>query len=169
MHGRCWLGGRKGIWPVKNWVVGAGVVVCLEWGADLHMAQLMPLPLTVSCSIGFTFLVPAHLGSPGKRAVKWVCVCVCLAFLSCRWSVLHNRPLCTKLNACFLAGIYVLISGFTDFSGNNCRCCRALLLVVWYTSPVLLRVEGWVSPSAWLHGKVICQSPVPVLTRSDVK
>jgi len=41
----------------------------------------MPLPLTVSCfskiQIGFTFLVPAHLGSPGKRAVKWVCVCVC--------------------------------------------------------------------------------------------
>ena len=29
---------------------GAGVVICLERGADLHMAQLMPLPLTVSCS-----------------------------------------------------------------------------------------------------------------------
>ena len=28
--------------------------------------------------IGFTFLVPAHLGSPGKRAVKRVCVCVCV-------------------------------------------------------------------------------------------
>jgi len=65
------LGGRKGIWPVKNlewW--GAGVVVYLELGADLHMTQLMPLPLTVSCfskiQIGFTFLVPAHPGSPGK-------------------------------------------------------------------------------------------------------
>jgi len=38
------------------------------------MAQLMPLPLTVSCSskiqIGFTFLVAADLGTPGKRAVK---------------------------------------------------------------------------------------------------
>jgi len=53
------------------------VVICLERGADLHMAQLMPLPLTV-CWIGFTFLVPAHLGSPGKRAAKWVCVCVCV-------------------------------------------------------------------------------------------
>ena len=45
----------------------------------LAHAQLMPLPLTVSCfseiQIGFTFLVPAHPGSPGKRAVKWVCVC----------------------------------------------------------------------------------------------
>ena len=58
------------------------MVVCLEQGADLHMAQLMPLPLTVSCfskiQIGFTFLVPTHLGSPGKRAVKRVCVCVCV-------------------------------------------------------------------------------------------
>ena len=61
---------------------GAGVVICLERGADLHMAQLMPLRLTVFCfskiQIGFTFLVPAHLGSPGQRAVKRVCcVCVC--------------------------------------------------------------------------------------------
>jgi len=58
--------------------LGAGMVICLERGADLHMAPLMPQPLTVSCfikiQIGFTFLVPAHLGSPGKRAVKWVCV-----------------------------------------------------------------------------------------------
>ena len=77
---RCWLGGRKGIRPVKNEWWGAGVVVCLQQDADLHMAQLMPLPLIVSCStkiqIGFTFLVSAHLGSPGKRAIKWVCVCV---------------------------------------------------------------------------------------------
>jgi len=59
------------------------VVMCLERGVDLHMVQLMPLPLTVSCfskiQIGFTFLVPAHLGSPGKSAVKrarvYVCVC----------------------------------------------------------------------------------------------
>ena len=54
------------------------MIICLEWGAGLHMSQLMPLPLTVSCfskiQIGFTFLVLAHLGSPGKRAVKRVCV-----------------------------------------------------------------------------------------------
>jgi len=54
------------------------MVICLEQDADLHMAQLMPLPLTVSCfseiQIGFTFLVPAHPGSPGQRAVKCVCV-----------------------------------------------------------------------------------------------
>jgi len=58
------------------------VVICVERGADLHMAQLMPLPLTVSCfsriQVGFTFLVLAHPGSPGQRAVKRVSVCVCV-------------------------------------------------------------------------------------------
>jgi len=66
-------------WPILDWW-GAGVVICLERCADLHMAQLMPLPLTVSCfskiQIGFTFLVPAHLDSPGQRAVKRVLVTV---------------------------------------------------------------------------------------------
>jgi len=61
----------------------AWLSVCLERGADLHMAQLMPLPLTVSCfnkiQIGFIFLVPAHPGSPGKKAVK----CVHLNLLTC--------------------------------------------------------------------------------------
>ena len=56
--------------PVQTEWWGAGMVICLEQGADLHMAQLMPLPLTVSCftkiQIGFTFLVPAHPGSPGQ-------------------------------------------------------------------------------------------------------
>jgi len=55
------------------------MVICLERGADLHTAQLMPLPLSVSCfsgiQIGFTFLVPAHPGIPGQRAVKRVGVC----------------------------------------------------------------------------------------------
>jgi len=68
---------------------GAGVVICLERDADLHIAQLMPLPLTVSCfskiHTSFTFLVPAHSGSPRKRAVKRVCVCVdCRVRAFCR-------------------------------------------------------------------------------------
>jgi len=40
------LGGRKFIQSVKTEWWGAGMVICLERGADLHMAQLMPLPLT---------------------------------------------------------------------------------------------------------------------------
>jgi len=60
-----WVACKKTEW----W--GAGMVICLERSADLPMAQLMPLPLAVSCcseiQIGFTFLVPAHPGSPGKK------------------------------------------------------------------------------------------------------
>ena len=55
----------------KNRVVGYWRGYLSVRGADLHMAQLMPLPLTVSCSskiqIGFTFLVLTHPGSPGKK------------------------------------------------------------------------------------------------------
>jgi len=73
-----WQEGHPACKKLERW--GTGMVVCLELGADLHMAQLMPLPLTVSCfseiQIGFTFLIPAHLGSPGKRSVKRVCVCL---------------------------------------------------------------------------------------------
>ena len=58
------------------------MVISMERDADLHMAQLMPLPLTVSCfskiQIGFTFLVPAHPGNPGIRAVKRARLCVCV-------------------------------------------------------------------------------------------
>ena len=76
------------------------MVICLERGADLHVAQLMPLPLTVSCfskiQIGFTFLVPAHSGSPGYGTVKWVCVCV---------TSLIGRQ-------CFLLFMYSTFSGF---------------------------------------------------------
>ena len=53
----------------------AGMVICLVRGADLHMVQLMPLTLTVSCfckiHIGFTFLTPAH---PGMCVCMFVCI-----------------------------------------------------------------------------------------------
>jgi len=54
------------------------MVICLERGADLHMAQLMPLPLTVFCfskiQIGLPFLIPAHLGNPGKALLNSKCL-----------------------------------------------------------------------------------------------
>jgi len=74
-----WQEGHPACKKTEWW--GAGMVVCLEQGADLHMAQLLPLPLTVSCSskiqIGFTFLVLAHLGVPEKGPLNG-CVCVCV-------------------------------------------------------------------------------------------
>ena len=80
----CWLGSRKGIRPVKNmewW--GAGMFNCLERGTiDLHMVQLMPLPshhlLLQQNPEWFILLVPAYPGCPGKKDVKWLCVCVIL-------------------------------------------------------------------------------------------
>jgi len=73
------------------------VVICLERDADLHIAQRIPLPLIVSCfskiQIGFTFLVPAHPGSPGQRAVKRVCVCVCV----CQSVLQPGRKLFSKV------------------------------------------------------------------------
>jgi len=58
------------------------VVFCLEQGADLHMAQLMPLPLIISCfskiQIGFTFLIPAHPGVVLDKEPLNGCVCVLL-------------------------------------------------------------------------------------------
>jgi len=68
-----WLEGHP---ACKN--LSGGVVIYLERSADFHMAQLMPLPLTVSClskiQIGFTFLLRAHLivGQHSKPIVHFV-------------------------------------------------------------------------------------------------
>jgi len=52
------VGRQEGHPACKKLWLGAGMVICLERGADLHMSQLTPLPLTVSCFstilIGFT-------------------------------------------------------------------------------------------------------------------
>ena len=78
------------------------MVICLERGADLHMAQRIPLPLTVSCfskiQIGFTFLVPAYLGRPGQRAVKRVDVL----------QVEHNAT-ARGIRMCTITGVYHII------------------------------------------------------------
>jgi len=88
----------------------AGVVICLERGADLHVAQLMPLPLTVSSvscfseiQIGFIFLVPAHLGAPRQRLNGCVCVYIHNCFTFFAFSALtllvgrqEGHPACKK-------------------------------------------------------------------------
>jgi len=75
------LVGRQEGHPACKKLSGGMLAWLSVWSeVRLAYAQLMPLPLSVSCfskiQIGFTFLVPAHPGSPGKRAVKRVCVCV---------------------------------------------------------------------------------------------
>jgi len=85
---RCWLGGRKGIRPVNNWVVGCWRG-CLGWGSDLHIAHQMPLPLTISCSsksrlvlpflvLPFWYLLTRAIEDKFQKSSKTiVCVCVC--------------------------------------------------------------------------------------------
>ena len=89
-----WQEGHPACKKTEWW--GAGMVICLERGAVLHMAQLMPLPLTVSCfskiQIGFTFLVPAHLGNPWQRVVKRVCVCLLQLYINI-FAVCHVNKL----------------------------------------------------------------------------
>jgi len=71
-----WLEGHP---ACKNRLVGAGVVVCLEQGAHLHMAQLMPLPLTGCCfskiQIGLPFWYWLTWVVPEKGPLNR-CVCV---------------------------------------------------------------------------------------------
>ena len=103
------------------------MVIFLERGADLHIAQPMPVPLTVSCSsvscsskiqIGFTFVVPAHLGSPGQRAVKRVCVCV-----TC---ILYMQPVAAHFVVCIcLCTLRTPVSceKMTETASNQLQCC----------------------------------------------
>ena len=91
-----------------------------ELGWSLHMAQLMPLPLTVSCfskiQIGFTILVPAHLGSPGQRAVKQVCVCLC--------NIYKLNSYYTESKHSSRCGTYFLVSCRLSSTGCNGKPCK---------------------------------------------
>ena len=118
------------------------------------MAQLMPLPLTVSCfskiQIGFTFLVPTHPGSPGQRAVKRVCVCVLCCSLAISIIVscgVFVWTLCTGAG-----GTFWILENFSEplcrLQGTGAhgvwKCCIACFDRTWH-----LTVEcRW---STWLY------------------
>ena len=135
---RCWLSSRKGIRPIKNWLVECGVVICLERGADLHMALLMPLPLNVSCfskiQIGFTFLVLAYPGSPGRGPLKGcVCVCVCTCARVCVWSY------CSwSINWLMAEKILHSLLWLSDTSTNH------TVTISWENNNMLKHVADWV-------------------------
>ena len=82
----CWLGIKKGIRPVKIWVVGcwrgylSGARCRLAYGPADATATHMSL---AKIQTGFTILVLAQLGSPGQKAIKWVCVYTTSASTHC--------------------------------------------------------------------------------------
>ena len=89
------VGQQEGHPACKNWVV-----VCLGQDVDLHVAQLMPLPITISCSSKSRSVLPSWFylfgaGSSGqswtksKRAVKRLCVCVCVCVCVCMRACVH--------------------------------------------------------------------------------
>ena len=120
------------------------MVICLQRGADLHMSQLMPLPLTVSSFskilIGFTFLVPAHPGSPGKRAVKRLCEWLCsqcsvhLRYVSCSHIFMVIRTW-------ILVFIFIHRTLFVFFSFVSC--------LPFPTSPVSVMTECCYRSTTW--------------------
>ena len=126
---RCWLGGRKGIRPVKNWVVGywhgylSGARCRLACGpADATATHCLLLHLNPDW---FCLLVPAHLGSPGQRAVKRVCVCVPGPCKFRKWPPWLSRR-CEIPEFCsapISAGLCHHIAGKTM---RNCYCDIAL-------------------------------------------
>ena len=142
----------------------------------MHTAQLMPLPLTVSCSskiqIGFTFLVPAHPGSPGQRAIKRVCVCVCVFhYILCNsdfdFTLFYNLSLCFIPLEMHVHLIYaVKICLLTCRQASTCLCRMAagdtLVESRWVWSVLLARGT---TRSRWPSGSPV-QHWLPV-TRSS--
>ena len=97
----CWLGGRKGIRPVKNWVVVCWCGYLSGTRCRLAYGPANATHCLMLQWIGFTFMVLAHRGNSGKRAVKYVCMCVILSPLRINvWAVLfffhhvtsHRQP-----------------------------------------------------------------------------
>ena len=107
---RCWLGGRKGIQPVKNWVVGCWLSVWSE-------VQTCIWPRWCHCHS----LVMAHLGSPGQRTVTRVCVhacaCVCACACACVcvtcWTLVDSQHCLTG---------FLLLNTCSGPSENAVRC-----------------------------------------------
>ena len=154
---RCWLGGRKGIRPVEHWVVGAGVVICLERGADLHMAQLMPLPLTVSgplngcvCCSTYGWHLHHHTSSRQQhRACQW-------NFLKSvntniyRFEKIH----CYNFNAATLQSSVAPYFRCDAVANNQIK--KGLLLSV--------RVKFFFSKNGWIFGKVSSKNVIVTCT-----
>ena len=143
------------------------MVICLERDADLLMAQLMALPLTVSCfskiQIGFTFLVPAHPGGPGKGLLN-VCAVDCWSIWT---SALKHVPYvsascrntrCKTFTPLFYSTVYQLLINFVPF-------IFMIFLRKCHNYVTLLRTFNWFCQNqttiSWhIHSRIFVESLV---------
>ena len=100
---RCWLGGRKGIRPVKNFEwCSTGMVICLERDADLHTAQLMPLHSLSLASVKSRLVLPFWYRLtrvvPEKGPLNG-CVCVCVQWAAQTVLGIDSKPTCSRDNS----------------------------------------------------------------------
>jgi len=92
----------------------AGMVICLGWSADLHTAQLMPLPLTISCSsksrlvlpFWYRLMVNCYNAQRQLQIHQWrlrsrkYCVCQCASNAELESLTEKNWPRINKLLLC---------------------------------------------------------------------
>jgi len=130
----CWLGGRKGIWPVKNWVVGClHGYICLEWDADLHYS-----PSWCHCHSLSLASVKSRLVLPFWHWITWivpekgplnVCACMCLWRL-----MLYNaqklHKVCQITNEASLQEI--LPSKIDYFYKKNVMLYHCVIFLLWW-------------------------------------
>jgi len=118
------------------WVVGCWCG-CLGWGADLHIAQRMPLPLTISCSSKSRLVLPFLVlpfwylltrGVPDRfqqssKTVVCVCVCVCVCVLELEWLsfLVTAHPGCSVKNDCCFCVVAGYPSGHIFVLYKNLR------------------------------------------------
>ena len=144
---RCWLGGRKGIRPVKNWVVRCWHVCCVVHktcsylsGARCRLAYGPADAIATHClcfskiQIGLTFLVPAHLGSPGKRAIKRA------YFGRPAYKLLHEIEFFSNLYTLLLSRPLLLWFHKLSFVDPALHCMQTApinwLIELWFYAPV---------------------------------
>ena len=134
------------------------MVICLVQGADLHMAQRIPLSLTVSCfskiQIGFYLSGTGSPGCPGQRAIKRVCVCVLVNKCLRDTASSYLEDVCVYVSSA--AGCHLccaarcdLVTSWMQLLQYGPRSFAVSGLVSWNTLPVTVHRASLCSTVGW--------------------
>ena len=152
------MGGRKGTRPVKNRVVGCwcGYLSGARCGLAYGPADATATHCLSKIQIGFTFLVPAHLGSPGQRAVKRVC---CRFFCSTSFTVTEFHVQFSNKRDMFNVVHVQVASHLLHFP--NIKPCQLLCSVTLRVLQLLVFLN--------MHLKLLLPTALTVLRQSSAK